>query len=449
MASRKEPQNIEAEQNVLGACFLSETALHKVCETLHKEVFFKEANGIIFESIKSLIEQKLPLDLTVLTEQLVSKGLLDKVGGVEYIGEIIDMVPSAANVEYYMNIIYDKYTRRKLITVNNEIASSAYDEEKELLGLMDEAERKVLAIQKLNEGSEFQAITDVLAKASSEIEILSQRKGEITGIPSGFIDLDKLTSGFHPNEFIIIAARPAMGKTAFALNVAVNCAKSIDKGVAVFNLEMGASQLAMRMISSAGQVEGYKIKNGYLSHEDWKKVNAGIASLASTNIYIDDTPGITIGEIRAKCRRLANSKTGLGLVVIDYLTLIQGSTKYQSNRQQEVSEISRSLKTMAMELEVPVIALAQLSREVEKREDKRPIMSDLRESGSIEQDADIVSFLYREDYYNKEARREDNNSVVELIIAKHRNGPTDTVSLLFKKETSTFVSLQKEESKEE
>lgn len=449
MAVRNMPQNIEAEQNVIGACFLSASALQKVCETLHKEVFFKEANGIIFDGIKSLIEQNLPLDITVLTEQLIKKNVLDKIGGVEYINEIIEMVPSAANVDYYMDIIYEKYTRRKLIEVNTEIISSAYIEETDVTVIMDEAERKVLGIQKLNEGSEFHAITDVLTKAKEDLEILSKRKGEITGIPSGYIDLDKLTSGFHANEFIIIAARPAMGKTAFALNVAVNCAKSMSKSVALFNLEMGASQLAMRMISSAGQVEGSRLKNGYLSHDDWKRVNEGIAQLASTNINIDDTPGISIGEIRAKCRRLANSKEGLGIVIIDYLTLIQGSSKYQSNRQQEVSEISRSLKTMAMELSVPVIALAQLSREVEKRDDKRPIMSDLRESGSIEQDADIVSFLYRDDYYNKEARREDGNSVVELIIAKHRNGPTDTVPLLFKKHTSTFVSLQKVEQEEE
>lgn len=445
MAVRNMPQNIEAEQNVLGACFLADTALQKVCESLHKEIFFKEANSIIFDAIKSLVDQKLPLDITVLTEQLIKQNVLDKIGGVDYLNEIIDMVPSAANVDYYIDIIVEKYTRRKLIQVNTEIMSKAYIEETDVLDLMDDAEKRVLSIQKLRKSSEFQSISDVLAKAQNEIETLSKRKGDITGLASGFIDLDKLTSGFHANELIIIAARPAMGKTAFALNVAVNCAKNTSKAVAIFNLEMGASQLAMRMIASAGRVDGNKIKNGYLSHDDWKSINEGVAQLASTNIYIDDTAGITIGEIRAKCRRLANSKEGLGLVVIDYLTLIQGSNKYQGNRQQEVSEISRSLKTMAMELEVPVIALAQLSREVEKRENKKPIMSDLRESGSIEQDADIVSFLYREDYYKKNEEDEEvysDNSKVELIIAKHRNGPVDTVNLLFQKSTSTFVSLQ-------
>lgn len=444
MAIKELPKNIEAEQNVIGACFLSENALQKVCELLHKEVFFNEANGIIFEAIKSLTEMKQPLDMTVLTEHLIKKKMLDKIGGLEYINEIIDMVPTAANIDYYIEIVTEKYTRRKLIEVNTNIISNAYAEDTDLLDLMDDAEKKVLSIQKLRKASEFQKIQDVLTKSQQELEVLSQNKGQITGLATGFYDFDKMTSGLHKNEFIIIAARPAMGKTAFALNIAANIGKNTNTAVALFNLEMGASQLAMRMLSSAGQIEGYKLKTGHLTHEDWKKLSEAISQLADTNIYIDDTPGITIGEIRAKCRRLANSKEGLGIVIIDYLTLIQGSNKYQGNRQQEVSEISRSLKTMAMELEVPVIALAQLSREVEKREDKRPIMSDLRESGSIEQDADIVAFLYRDDYYNKEARTDDYNSKSEFIVAKHRNGPTGTVELLFKQNTSTFVSLQKE-----
>ena len=279
----------------------------------------------------------------------------------------------------------------------------------------------------------------------NDLEKLAQTKGEITGLATGWYDFDKLTAGLHENEFIIIAARPAMGKTAFALNLATHIAMNNDKSVALFNLEMGAEQLAMRILSSLGQIEGYKLRTGNLLNNDWKRINEATSQLADTNLFIDDTPGITIGEIRAKCRRLASSEKGLGIVIIDYLQLISGGKNYGTNRQQEVSDISRSLKTLAMELHVPVIALAQLSRGVEAREDKRPIMSDLRESGSIEQDADIVSFLYRDDYYNKEARREDDISISELIIGKHRNGPTATIELLFKKNTSTFSNYSKEE----
>ena len=279
------------------------------------------------------------------------------------------------------------------------------------------------------------------------MEKLAQNKGEITGIPSGFYDLDKITSGFHENELIIIAARPAMGKTAFALNLATNMAINSKKSVALFNMEMGAEQLATRMLSSVGQIEGYKLRNGRLEHNDWKRINEAISRLADTNIFIDDTPGMTIGEIRAKCRRLSTSEKGLDIVIIDYLQFISGSAKYAGNRQQEIAEISRSLKTLAMELEIPIIALAQLSRSVEGRDDKRPILSDLRESGSIEQDADIVSFLYRDDYYNKESAIDEHTSRSEFIIGKHRNGPTTTIDLLFKRNTSTFVNfVEKEEN---
>jgi len=288
----------------------------------------------------------------------------------------------------------------------------------------------------------------VLYKTQADLERLSKSRGEITGIPTGWIDLDRVTAGFHENELIIIAARPAMGKTAVALNMATHVAMHTDKTVALFNLEMGAEQLATRMLSSLGQIDGYKLRTGSLLNDDWKRINESISRLSEAKMYIDDTPGISIGEIRAKCRRLSSSEQGLGMVIIDYLQLISGGKNYGANRQQEVSDISRSLKTMAMELHVPVIALAQLSRAVEGREDKRPIMSDLRESGSIEQDADIVSFLYRDDYYNKEARMDDNTSITEFIIGKHRNGPTKTIQLLYKRDTSTFLNFQKDDTKE-
>ena len=300
-------------------------------------------------------------------------------------------------------------------------------------------------ISKVRSGSEFQTIADVLYRAQLNLEKLSQTKGEITGIPTGFYDIDKLTSGLHENELIIIAARPSMGKTAFALNIATNIAIHTDKTVALFNLEMGADQLAFRMLSSVGQIDGPKLSAGRLEHNDWKRVNEAISRLADTKIFIDDTPGISIGEIRAKCRRLANEEN-LGIVIIDYLQLISGSSKTQGNRQLEISEISRSLKTLAMELKIPIIALAQLSRSVESRDDKRPILSDLRESGSIEQDADIVAFLYRDDYYNKDAAIDEATSKSEFIVRKHRNGPTKTVELIFKRNTSTFLNfINKEE----
>ena len=277
---------------------------------------------------------------------------------------------------------------------------------------------------------------------------MSQNKGEITGLATGFYDIDKITSGLQPNELIVIAARPGMGKTAFALNLATNIATNLKKSVALFNMEMGAEQLALRMLSSVGQIEGYKLRTGRLEHNDWKRVNEAISRLADTKIFIDDTPGMSIGEIRAKCRRLASSDDGLDIVIIDYLQLINASSsRYAGNRQQEVSEISRSLKTLAMELQIPVVALAQLSRSVEGREEKRPILSDLRESGSIEQDADIVVFLYRDDYYNKESAIDDYTSKSEFIIGKHRNGPTGTIELIFKRNTSTFINFINKEEK--
>ena len=444
MALRTLPNNIEAEKSVLGACFLSKYALEKACESLDETKFFDEKNAKLFSAIRHVHDQKVPLDIITLTEDLQKKNELNEVGGVEYITEVMNFVPVATNVEYYIKGVEEKALLRNLIETATSIAEDGYNPEEDLNDTLDSAERKILNIVKTRKSTEFKSIQEVMNQAEKNLEKLAETKGEVTGLPTGWYDLDKLTSGLHENQFIIIAARPAMGKTAFALNLATNVAINTGKTVAVFNLEMGAEQLANRIISSLGQLEGYKLQSGKLLNEDWKRVNEAISQLEDTNIFIDDTPGITIGEIRAKCRRLANSEKGLSLVVIDYLQLISGGKNYGANRQQEVSDISRSLKTLAMELNIPIIALAQLSRAVEGREDKRPLMSDLRESGSIEQDADIVSFLYRDDYYNKEARNEDNTSIVELIIGKHRNGPTATIELLFKKNTSTFLNLRKE-----
>lgn len=448
MAERKIPQNLEAESAVLGCAFLTHYALDKVCEELSSEMFLSEPNKRIFEAIYSLHQNKIPLDSAMVKNEIEKRVPINSIGGIEYLSEVIDSVITAANVDYYIDIVRDKALRRKLIDVTTNITTDAYNEEEETNDLIDNAEKRIFSVTKERKAGEFKTIADVMRTTQEELERLAKNKSEITGISTGFYDFDKLTSGLHENELIILAARPAMGKTAFGLNIAVNAAVNSKKSVALFNMEMSAEQLAMRMIASVGGIEMNKLRTGRLEHNDWKKVNEAMSELGDTNLYIEDSSGMTISEIRAKCRRLATQENGLGLVVIDYLQLITGSSKYEGNRQQEVSEISRSLKTMAMELKVPVIALAQLSRSVELRENKRPIMSDLRESGSIEQDADIVGFLYRDDYYNKQASENTNVSVTELIIGKHRNGGTGTIELLFERDMSNFRNyIKKDESK--
>ena len=444
MAERNIPQSKEAEKAVLGSAFLSKTALQKICDELSPEHFYSEANAKIFETLQELNDEDKPIDITIVTNKLSEKKILSQVGNVEYLSELIDSVPSASNVEYYINIVKEKMIGRKIIETATDIANDAYASEDSIYDVLENAEMKMLRIGNMRKTSEFQRIQDVAYRAQENLEKLAEQGSEITGLATGFSEFDKLTAGLQPSQLIIIAARPAMGKTAFALNLATYAATHSNKSVAIFNLEMSAEQLANRILQSLGQIDGGKMRTGRLEHNDWKRLNEAISQLSDTNLFLDDTPGITIGEIRSKCRRLANSDKGLGLVVIDYLQLITGPSKSAGNRQQEVSDISRNLKTMALELGIPVIALAQLSRAVEQREDKRPIMSDLRESGSIEQDADIVSFLYRDDYYNKEARRDDNASISEFIIGKNRSGPTTTVELLFKKDTSTFVNFQRE-----
>ena len=445
MDKRNMPFSLEAEQSVLGAAFLSKYALQKICDELTRDDFYLDSHMKIFDVLFELNQEGTPADITIVTDKLEKNKTLASVGNIEYLLEIINSVPSASNVDYYIGIVHEKAVLRRLINVSNEIANESYLENGNVNDILDGAEMKILNVVKTRKSSEFHKIQDVIYKAQDDLEKLCNQKGEITGLATGFYEIDKITSGLHENELVIIAARPAMGKTAFALNIATNVAKTTNKAVAIFNLEMNAEQLVTRMFSSLGQVDGNRIRSGKLDNNDWAKLSEGISKLADTNIYIDDTPGVSIGDIRSKCRRLAASKEGLALVVIDYLQLVSGSNKYIGNRQQEVSEISRSLKTMALELGVPVIALAQLSRAVEGRDDKRPLMSDLRESGSIEQDADIVAFLYRDDYYNKEARMDGNISISEFIIAKHRNGPTATIELLFKKNTSTFANYSKED----
>ena len=446
---RTVPNSQEAEQAVLSAMFLSRNALDKTFEMVDETAFYYDNNRKIFNCLKKLYDDNAPIDMTTITTELRNEGTLEEIGGVIYLTEVLNTESTAANIDYYLKIISDDALLRRLIEVSNEVNQMGYDTTQNVSDTLDEAERKILSIVKDKRSTEFQNIKDVVYRVQKNLQTLAETKGDITGIPTGWTDFDKITSGLHENQLIIIGARPAMGKTAFALNLATNVAVSTNKSVALFNLEMGSEQLANRMLSSLGQIEGYKFMSGKLNNNDYVKFNEALSQLEDTNIFIDDTPGITIGEIRSKCRRLKTSATGLDLIIIDYLQLISGGKNYGANRQQEVSDISRSLKMLAMELNIPVIALCQLSRTVESREDKRPLMSDLRESGSIEQDADIVAFLYRDDYYNKAARTDNNTSLSELIIGKHRNGTTGTINLLFKRDTSTFLNFTNEGEKNE
>ena len=439
------PHSIEAEQSVLGAMFLSKYALQKALEELNKDLFYLESHAKIFEVINDLFEKNNAIDITTVTTELDKRNLLKMVGNVEYISEIINSVVSAANIDDYIKIVEEKAIRRRLIETSLEIESAGYSSPDTINELLDNAEKKMLNVVKTRKGTEFRKIQDVLTSTQQNIEKLSLNGGDVTGLSTGFDEIDRRTSGLHPNELIIIAARPAMGKSAFALNLATNIAIRNNKTVAVFNMEMSAEQLVNRMIAAEGQISQNKLKTGNLQKNDWKQMDEAITRLADTKIFIDDTPGMTISEIRAKCRRLASTDGNLGLVIIDYLQLISGSARYAGNRQQEIAEISRALKTLAMELEIPIVALAQLSRSVEQREDKRPLLSDLRESGSIEQDADIVAFLYRDDYYTKKIEIDEFTGKSEFIIAKNRSGSTATVDLIFKRDISKFEGYINEE----
>ena len=439
MPVRTMPHNLDAEKSVLGCAFLSKNSLTKICEDLYSYMFYSEANQKIFEAIKRCYDEKVPIDITTVMDELEKKKDLSAIGGIEYLSDVIDSVPTAANLDYYIKIVKDKAVMRNLIETATDIVTDAYEEGEDVTHLLDTAEKKILNVVKERQTSDFIHIKDAIAIAQENLEKLSQNKEEVTGVPTGFYDLDKVTSGLHAGEMIIIAARPGMGKTAFALNIATYAAQNTSKAVAIFNLEMPAEQLVNRMRSSVGQIDSGKIRTGNMSHDDWKRINEANSQLAETNIQIVDDAGITAAEIKAKCRNLANKEEGLALVIIDYLQLVTSGGKRPESRQQEVSDISRSLKTMAMELKVPVIALAQLSRNAEKRESNQPMLADLRESGSIEQDADMVLFINRSDYYKaKEQLDASKNVVADIIIAKHRKGSTGKFQLLFELNMSNF-----------
>ena len=445
--ARSLPNNQEAEQALLSTMFLSKYALDKAVDTLQEDDFFYNNNKIIFNTLVDLSKKNVPIDMPSVVTEIKNNDRLNEVGGISYLTEVLNSEAVAANADYYIKKIADASLLRRLISVSEDIQKLGYDTNNEIDDVLDEAEQKILNVVKKKQTSEFKNFNEILDDVKKNLDELSNSKGDVTGLASGFTDLDRVTAGFHENQLIIVAARPAMGKTVFALNVAVNAALA-GKSVAVFNLEMDATQLANRILSNVGQIEGNKFMSGKLNNDDWTRLNEACSQLENVNLFINDTPSATIGEIRSKCRRLASSDHGLDLVVIDYLQLISAGKNYGANRQQEVSDISRALKLMALELHVPVIALSQLSRSVEQREDKRPLMSDLRESGSIEQDADIVTFLYRDSYYKKEARDSAGASVSELIIGKHRNGRVGTINLVFKGDTCSFLNYQKEEKGE-
>ncbi|HAL01323.1 MAG TPA: replicative DNA helicase, partial [Exiguobacterium sp.] len=423
---------------VLGAIMIDADRLISASERLLPQDFYRASHQRIFEAMLVLSDRGEAIDLVTVTAELSTLGILDEIGGLPYLAELAEGVPTAANINYYVNVVDQKSTLRRLIRTAGEIVTDGYERQNEVDVLLNEAERKILEVSQGKGSASFIPISDVLTSAYATIDKLHKQSGETTGIPTGFQDLDKMTAGFQRNDLIIVAARPSVGKTAFALNISQNVATRADENVAIFSLEMGAEQLVMRMLCAEGNVDAQRLRTGQLEEEDWGKLSLAMSNLSQAGIYIDDTPGIRVNDIRAKCRRL-KQEHGLGMIMIDYLQLIQGNGRSSDNRQQEVSEISRSLKSLARELEVPVIALSQLSRGVESRQDKRPMMSDIRESGAIEQDADIVAFLYRDDYYNKET--EDANTI-EIIIAKQRNGPTGTVKLAFRKEFNKFVDLE-------
>jgi replicative DNA helicase len=435
---RVPPNNMEAEQSVIGAMLLDKNAISEASEILRGDDFYKEAHKLIFESIMELYDKNEPVDLVTLVDNLRKKNILEAVGGITYISNLLESVPTTANIRYYAKIVEDKSTLRKLIKSSSETIDKCYTGAEDVPSILDKTEKDIFDISQKAVTHDIEPMSRILEKGFDEIEKLYQNKGAITGVPSGFPELDIKTSGFQKGDMILIAARPSMGKSAFAMNIAQYAAIRNNNSVAVFSLEMSKEQLAYRMLCSEANIDMLKLRTGNLDDDDWVRLAQCAGPLASAKIFIDDTPAISITEVRSKCRRL-KIEYGLDLIIIDYLQLMQGRGKTE-NRQQEVSEISRSIKALAKEMDTPVIAISQLSRAPEARTDHRPMLSDLRESGSIEQDADLVSFLYRDDYYNKDT---DKKNIAEVIIAKQRNGPTGTVELAFIGKYAKFGSLDR------
>lgn len=434
---RVPPQNLAAEQSAIGSMLLDKNAVIRAIEILHPDSFYRDAHRFIYEAILELFDRGEPVDLVTLTEALRRSGKLDAVGGAVYITDLLNSVPTSANIEYYAKIVEEKATLRRLISTGTDIVAKAFNEPEDVGQVLDQAEKAIfdIALKRVREG--FHKIDSVIKNVLDKIDSIYGKKETITGAPSGFPDLDQLTAGFQNSELIIIAARPAVGKTAFALNIAQSMAIKNKIPVAIFSLEMSKDQLAQRMLCSEAEIDAQKLKTASLSDVGWKKLTRALGRLSEAPIYIDDAASATSTEIRAKALRLKLER-GLGLVIVDYLQLMRGRARIE-NRVQEISDIARSLKTLARELEVPVIAISQLSRAVEQRPDRIPRLSDLRESGEIEQTADLVIFIHREDYYNPQSER---GNIAEIIIAKQRNGPVGTIELVFRKEIAKFSSKE-------
>ncbi|WP_438831705.1 replicative DNA helicase [Streptococcus pluranimalium] len=440
---RVQPQDLVAEQSVLGSIFISPDKLITVREFIEADDFYKYAHKVIFRAMITLSDRHDAIDATTVRNILDSQGDLQNIGGLSYIVELVNSVPTSANADYYAKIVAEKAMLRNIIKRLTDTVNEAYEGSFDSEEIIAGAEKALIDINEHSNRSGFRTIASVLDQNFENLEIRAQQTSDVTGLPTGFRDLDRITTGLHPDQLIILAARPAVGKTAFVLNIAQNVGTKQNKAVAIFSLEMGAESLVDRMLAAEGMIDSHSLRTGQLTEQDWTNVMIAQGALAEAPIYIDDTPGIKITEIRARSRKLAQEVDGgLGLIVIDYLQLISGTRP--ENRQQEVSEISRQLKILAKELRVPVIALSQLSRGVEQRQDKRPVLSDIRESGSIEQDADIVAFLYRDDYYRKEGEEAEEaieDNTVEVILEKNRSGARGTVKLMFQKEYNKFSSI--------
>jgi replicative DNA helicase len=438
MEDRIPPQNVEAEQSVLGAMLISREAIEKAGEILQADDFYRKDDQIIFSAIMDLHEHNQAVDLVTVVEELRKTGKLDAVGGPATITALTKVVPTAANVVYHAKIVEEKSLRRHLINAATDIAATGYEEESDISQTIDQAEQKILSVANRKQTGGVAKIRDIVREAMERVEKLYDSKEAFTGLPTGFSDFDKMTSGLQPSDLIIVAARPSMGKSSLVLNIAEHVALKGHKSVAFFSLEMSKEQLVQRMLCSQAGIDASRLRVGQLQDKEWPNLVNAADRLSNARIMLDDTPGMTAMEMRTKARRW-KVENGLDLIIVDYLQLMQGSSRRANdNRQQEMSEISRSLKGLARELNVPVIALSQLSRSVEARTSKRPMLSDLRESGALEQDADIVAFIYRDDYYNPDT---ENKNIAELIIAKHRNGPVGTVQLFFRKDTTRFYDL--------
>jgi replicative DNA helicase len=435
---RLPPQNIEAEQSVLGTILLKEHSLGTVLEILKPDHFYRQTHRLIFEAMIQLFEKNEPQDLITVTNQLKNNNKLDEVGGAAYLAMLTSMVPVTANLTHYARIIHQKAILRGLIQVNTEIASRCYDEQGDIDTLVDEAEQAIFDIASSKSGQGFTSMSQAIPTAFKTIERLFERKELITGTATGYVEMDKMTAGLQPSDLIILAGRPSMGKTALAMNIAQHAALVNKVGVGIFSLEMSHEQLVMRLLCSVGRIDSQRIRTGKLLPDDWPKLTRAVGMLENAPIYIDDTPAIDVLEMRAKVRRLA-TQHNIGMILVDYLQLMRGRSSSE-NRTQEISEISRALKAMAKELKIPVLALSQLNRGLESRTDKRPMMSDLRESGAIEQDADVICFIYRDEVYNKSADNPD-KGIAEIIIGKQRNGPTGTFKLTFLKEFTLFENM--------